>query len=165
MGILDRLGNLLKSYLDEEGRLFRGGETYRGPEDPDLGAAWEELEGFLRDGRGGQDGRRGDWSNPGSSRRGNSQGDWSGPGAFRREETAPSGDYPAAIRAAFAELGLEPGAPEEACKSAYKGLLKLHHPDRHGGHPGNMKKATEKTARLNAAYDKIERWRKTGAAD
>jgi curved DNA-binding protein CbpA len=45
------------------------------------------------------------------------------------------------------------------CKAAYKKLLKLHHPDRHAGHTGNMKKATEKSARINAAYDRIEKWR------
>jgi curved DNA-binding protein CbpA len=48
---------------------------------------------------------------------------------------------------------------------AYKKLLKIHHPDRHAGHPGNMKKATEKSARINAAYQKIEHWRETGKTE
>jgi len=41
----------------------------------------------------------------------------------------------------------------------------VHHPDRHAGHPGNMKKATEKSARINAAHQRIERWRETGKVD
>jgi hypothetical protein len=28
-----------------------------------------------------------------------------------------------------------------------------------------MKKATEKSARINAAYDRVQRWRETGRAD
>jgi DnaJ-domain-containing protein 1 len=166
MGILDRLGNLFRSCLDEEGGFFRRGRGYDGGrEDPDLGAAWEELEGFLR-GEKGRGSGQGDWSSPGGSRRWNSGEDWSGSGAFRREEPGGGrGGIPDSVRAAFAELGLEPGAPEEDCKGADKRLLKLHHPDRHAGHPGNMRKATEKTTRLNAAYDKIERWRKSGKAD
>ncbi|MDR2631686.1 MAG: J domain-containing protein [Spirochaetaceae bacterium] len=69
------------------------------------------------------------------------------------------------MRRDFEELGLSPGASAAECKAAYKQLLKKHHPDRHAGHPGNMKKATEKSARLNAAYDRIERWRRTGRVE
>jgi DnaJ-domain-containing protein 1 len=183
MGILDRLGNLLKSYLDDGGGFFRGGRAGGGPrEDPDMRAAREELEDFLRGekARGSGPGE-GDWSGAGgrgAGHRGAGE-DWSDPRGFRREGAggeAPrgggdwsgqggGGGIPGSVRAAFAELGLEPGAPEEECKAAYKRLLKLHHPDRHGGHPGNTRKATEKTSRLNAAYDRIEGWRKTGRAD
>ncbi|MDR0568327.1 MAG: J domain-containing protein [Spirochaetaceae bacterium] len=64
----------------------------------------------------------------------------------------------------FAELGLSPGASQEECKAAYKKLLKIHHPDRHAGHSENMRKATEKSARINTAFDRIEHWRQTGKA-
>jgi curved DNA-binding protein CbpA len=67
------------------------------------------------------------------------------------------------LRGDFAELGLPFDASEEDCKQAYKKLLKIHHPDRHAGHEGNMKKATEKSARINAAYDRIQRWREGGS--
>jgi curved DNA-binding protein CbpA len=72
---------------------------------------------------------------------------------------------PETLRSDFAELGLPFGASADECKQAYKRLLKQHHPDRHGGHPENMKKATEKAARINAAFDRIERWRKTGKTE
>ncbi|MDR2209856.1 MAG: J domain-containing protein [Spirochaetaceae bacterium] len=63
------------------------------------------------------------------------------------------------MRPDFAELGLPFGAGADECKAAYRRLLKLHHPDRHAGHQGNMEKATKKMAKINAAYDRIEKWR------
>lgn len=82
---------------------------------------------------------------------------------FKRHE--PAAAVPESLRQDFAELGVSMGASSEDCKAAYKKLLKIHHPDRHAGHPGNMKKATEKSARLNAAFDRIERWRQTGKVE
>jgi curved DNA-binding protein CbpA len=148
VGIFDRLGDVIKSYLnDEDGRIFprsRGG-------DPDLEEAEAELESFLRDQRGGKreagtgSGAQGAGSrNPGGNRR-----TGSGDPAMPPEELQPD----------FVELGLPFGAGSEECKAAYRRLLKLHHPDRHAGHEGNRKKATEKSARINAAYDRIEKWR------
>ncbi|MDR2746058.1 MAG: J domain-containing protein [Treponema sp.] len=69
---------------------------------------------------------------------------------------------PEQLRQDFAELGLPFGAGAEECKAAYRRLLKLHHPDRHAGHQGNMEKATKKMAKINAAYDRIEKWRGEG---
>ena len=191
MGIFDRLGDVIKSYLnDEDSRIFgrpRGG-------DPDIEEAEAELESFLRGegpgswGRGPQV-KTGDWSDSRSGNRsgawGNSGGarggseDWSGSrdggrggtgsrtgngdengdrtggGDWRRD----SGGPPEKLRPDFAELGLPFGAGAEECKAAYRRLLKLHHPDRHAGHQGNMEKATKKMAKINAAYDRIEKWR------
>jgi DnaJ-class molecular chaperone len=78
---------------------------------------------------------------------------------------AGRGTPPESLRSDFEELGLAFGASADACKAAYKKLLKLHHPDRHAGHEGNMRKATAKSARINAAYDRIERWRETGKTE
>jgi curved DNA-binding protein CbpA len=69
---------------------------------------------------------------------------------------------PESLRPDFAELGVPFGASAEDCKAVYKNLLKIHHPDRHAGHAENMRKATEKSARINAAYDRINKWRETG---
>lgn len=136
----DRLGNVIKSYLnDEDAGLFvnRGGRASSA--DPDLAAAYEELNDFLsgRERRtGGERPREAKWG-----------------GASR------AAIPPESLRADFAELELPFGASGEECKSAYKRLLKIHHPDRHAGHEGNMKKATEKSARLNTAFERIEKWR------
>jgi curved DNA-binding protein CbpA len=188
MGIFDRLGDVLKSYLNDEDRRIFGRSRDSAPfGDPDLEAAYEELDAFLRHGSrnarnstsGGRDwespdsgiGRDdGAWGNPGSysntgrngprarweagDRRGSSGGP-EGRDAFSRAAAGP----PEELRPDFAELGLRFGASAGECKAAYKKLLNIHHPDRHAGHSGNMKKATEKSARINAAYDRIEKWR------
>jgi len=141
MGILGRLGNVVKSYLnDETDAIFGkkgygssgGGSGSRG--DPDLNAAYEELDDFL------------------NGKESASQG--------TRSETSPRRKIPAEILADFAELGLSPDVGAAECKAAYKKLLKIHHPDHHAGNPEALKKATEKTARVNAAYRRIENWLK-----
>jgi DnaJ-domain-containing protein 1 len=185
MGIFDRLGDVLKSYLnDEDDRLFgkrsRRTGSGTGPryDDPDLQEAFEELDdflegkertagGFYRE-QAAQSGRAEDSGNgrapSGDAGRASSGGTGrasSGNSAGRR----PAGDVPESLRQDFVELGVPFGASADECKAAYKKLLKLHHPDRHAGHAGNMKKATEKSARINAAFDKILRWRETGRTD
>jgi hypothetical protein len=138
MGIWDRLGNVVKSYLnDEDTRIFGRGGGHSPSGDPDLDAAFDELNDYLNrktEGRGGE----------------------------RRAASGGRGgiSVPEALRPDFAELGVECGAPADECKAAYKRLLHIHHPDRHAAHAGNFKKATEKSARINAAYDRIEQWRR-----
>jgi hypothetical protein len=200
VGIFDRLGDVIKSYLnDEDSRLF--GRRI----DPDIEEAEEELESFLRgegpwtktgdwtgkrrnsgDAWGGSGSRawggtesgdwsdtrtggwgenraranakteNGDWSDTRSGSRGGTWGRTQGAGQDgKRRAEAP----PEELRPDFAEMGLPFGAGADECKAAYRRLLKLHHPDRHAGHPGNMEKATKKMARINAAYDRIEKWR------
>jgi len=141
MGILERLGNVVKSYLNDEtdtifGKKGRGRENSRsgGPEwnthDSDLDAAYEELDDFLN----GKE--------------------------SATKKAAPKRKVPAELLADFAELGLSPESSAQECKAAYKKLLKAHHPDHHAGNPEALKKATEKTARVNAAYRRIEKWLK-----
>jgi DnaJ-domain-containing protein 1 len=169
---------VIKSYLnDEDGRIF--GPSRRG--DPDLEEAEAELESFLRgagpraetrdwsDSRANTGGAwgegratgRGSWTRAGdwSGGRANTGGAWSDawadPGVRREKPAGP----PEELRPDFAELGLPFGAGPEECKAAYRRLLKLHHPDRHAGHQGNMEKATKKMATINAAYGRIEAWR------
>jgi hypothetical protein len=166
MGIFDRLGDVLKSYLnDDEGRVFgrRHEGTQGSPErwrgDPDVEAAFEELDEFLNRGKTGASFR----DDAAGSREGSRD-------ASRGAAGNGSGDRsvwqaPESLRPDFAELGLPLGASAKECKAAYKKLLKLHHPDRHAGHVGNMKKATEKSTRINAAFDRIEKWRQTRKAD
>jgi hypothetical protein len=116
--------------------------------------------------RGGQDnGGGGTWGGNWTGGRGDRTGggawDWTSSRtggwneARRREPAGP----PETLRPDFEELGIPFGAGAEDCKAAYRRLLKLHHPDRHAGHQGNMEKATKKMAKINAAYDRIERWR------
>ena len=147
MGIFDRLGNVIKSYLNDNASPRSNTERGTGRNiDPDLDAAFEELDEFLRG-----NAIHGEKSSDKRDEKANEKP--------RNETDREKARFvPVEIREDFAELGLAPGASAEECKAAYKKLLKIHHPDRHAGHAGNMKKATDKTARINAAYKRLEKW-------
>jgi DnaJ-domain-containing protein 1 len=143
VGIFERLEDVIKSYLNNDGgRPFPSGQSG----DSDLNAAYEELDEFLNTGKSSAGGFRTTGSPAGNTASDN------------RSAAKPP---PEELRGDFAELGVPFGAQAGECKTAYKQLLKKHHPDRHAGHPGNMQKATEKSARVNAAFDRIEKWRTT----
>jgi hypothetical protein len=160
MGIFDRLGDVLKSYLNgEDRRIFGPSRDFGAPfSDPDIEAAYKELDELLGHNYGARSSTAGGraWESPGqdAGRRAWEAGDRPG-----NRDGSDSRAFPEELRSDFAELGLPFGASAGECKAAYKKLLNIHHPDRHAGHPGNMKKATNKSARINAAYDRIEKWR------
>ncbi len=145
----DRLGDILKNFLDEDQSIPHSARRNASPyADPDLRSAYEELDEFL---------------NP---RRAHVREETPEEEQARsRRQTFAGKPVPEALRADFTELGVAFGASEDACKTAYKKLLNIHHPDRHAGHRENMKKATEKASRINAAYQRIEDWRRSGRAD
>jgi len=138
MGIWDRLASVIKSYISDESEKIFGKNSANSHNDPDLNAAYEELDGFLRDRK-----------TPSSS------AEKSGNEAEKQKKARP---VPEEVRRDLAELGLTPDATAEECKETYKKLLKIHHPDRHANHDENMKKATDKSARVNAAYDRLVVW-------
>jgi len=136
MGIWDRLGNVINSYISD----MAGEKTWGKPSDPDLDAAYDELNDYLNRKETGY--------------------------AKKEQEKEPRRDSksknpPEELRDDFALLGVTFTADAEECKAAYKKLLKIHHPDRHAGHEGNYQKATRRTAQINAAYDRIEKWRES----
>jgi DnaJ-domain-containing protein 1 len=136
MGIWDRLGKVIKSYGNYSDERVWGRNASKRQADPDLDAAYEELDEFL-------------------------QGEHSEKKEKSEERKQPVREnIPENIKEAFAELGLKPNATIEECKEAYKKLLKIHHPDRHAKHQGNMEKATDKTARVNAAFELLMKWLK-----
>jgi len=138
MGIWDRLGSVIKSYVNDEREKVFGKTGARRHNDPDLNDAYEELDDFLR-----------------GKEASSSFTEKSGNEAEKQKKARP---VPDPVRQDFAELGLTPDATAEECKETYKKLLKIHHPDRHAKHDENMKKATDKAARVNAAYDRLVVW-------
>ncbi len=60
------------------------------------------------------------------------------------------------IEQAYRYLGLNPYAPFAQVKAAYKKLLFTYHPDRNSSSPEALKKATETSTRINAAFQIIE---------
>jgi len=159
MGILDRLGSIINSYFndfsDKTGRYYKS--PAGGSDDPDVNAAFEELDDFLNGKKTGTENKRSEyrWSDNTDGASGSTRGSSS-----RTSSNMP----PEELRDDFEKLTVPFGADEETCKAAYKKLIKIHHPDRHAGHEGNFKKATERTARINAAWDRIEKWRSTSSS-
>jgi curved DNA-binding protein CbpA len=143
MGIWSRLGSVINSYVNDmigEGSRessFQGRANLSG--DPDFDEAYDELNDFLN----GKEKRNGEKEQAGY--------------AWKDRSFAGGKLPPEELRADFECLGVPFGADGETCKAAYKKLLKIHHPDRHAGHEGNFKKATERSAKINAAWDRIEK--------
>ncbi len=115
MDMLDRLGRLLRSFVPDDGAPF----------DPDLSAAWEELDEYL--------------------------GEQTGPS--RRPRGRREGRHP--LEAEYRVLELEPGASMERVRESYKRLLRKYHPDRFVGRPEKQRAATEVTQAVIAAYRAI----------
>jgi DnaJ like chaperone protein len=62
----------------------------------------------------------------------------------------------------YAELGITRGASDEAIRAAWKQLMRENHPDSlasRGVPPEFIARATEKVARINAAWDRVKRER------
>lgn len=160
--IFDRFGTLLKSLLNQDKDPFGKGsmDSFRSGAsgDPDLDDAMDELDAFLKDDRQEQERlererrRRQDQAER-EARARFSSGDFG-----QTSRANPS----ARLAEDYRTLGLPYGAPLAEVKSAYKRLLKQHHPDRHGGSPEDQRKATEYSARINEAYARIETWASTG---
>jgi DnaJ-class molecular chaperone len=151
MGIFDRLGDVISSYINNDDKqIFGRGRSEFRSTDPDVNEAYDELNDFLNKDRA----RSGRWAdeNP----------DENTGGSQTKSGKSSNNRVPEELKSCFDELGVPFGASIEDCKQAYKSLLKIHHPDKHAKHPGNFQKATQKTAKINAAYDKIEKWRETG---
>ncbi len=117
-----------------------GGPRRRRPlhtDDPDLAAAWDELESFLDSDQEPAEPARG-----GASSASGASG-----GAHPREP----------LRADYATLGVAFDAPMSEVKRAYKRLMRAHHPDRFTHDPARQAAATRKAARINSAFARIER--------
>lgn len=70
----------------------------------------------------------------------------------------------AVIEDAYKYLGLKPYSPFAEVKAAYKKLLFKYHPDRNASTPDQLKKATETSTRINAAYQIIEAYEESKKA-
>ena len=136
----DRLGDLLRTVLggDAPGSAA-GGAQRRAPlhtDDPDLAAAWDELESFL-DADGEPAGN--------------------GPSSASSATSARAAHPRERLRADYATLGVAFDAPLSDVKRAYKRLMRAHHPDRFAHDPARQAAATRKAAHINSAYARLER--------
>jgi hypothetical protein len=160
----DRLGNLLKSVLkgDESSDDYFGGRETRGhgTGDPDLDAAYSELDDFLNKDMGETERRERE------ERRRAEESARARQGAGTRSQASgpsrPSAGPPEGLVNDYKALGVAYGSKLPETKAAYKRLLKANHPDLHAGNPEALKRATAFSATVNAAYQRIETWLETG---
>ena len=140
--IFDRLGNLLKSILQEN--EDDGPRPSRNTKfsDPDLQDAWDELDDFMKTGNdAGESQRRAD---------------------FREMPGKPG--IPQELTKDFQLLGVAHTAEMQEIAKAYKKLLSKHHPDRHASDPEAFARATENAKRISASFQRIKQYKTTGKA-
>jgi hypothetical protein len=169
--IFDRFERLFKSWVAGDADELFGhsrdsgtSRSYGG--DSDFAAAMDELDDFLDRGRTETEAKereraRREAEEASRRARGGAGGGAAG-GAFR---SASAGGPPAALTQAYRTLGLAYGTPFPAVKAAYKRLLMKNHPDRNSATPEQLKRSTEISAQINAAYQRIETWNATGKLD
>ncbi len=155
MDFTDRLAEFLRSLMGNKGDEGTGrtgnrsgaGAGYPGSDpgyrDPDLRAAWEELEDYMRGGSGtaGQ---------PGGAA-GERSGPWSRGDGRRRPE--PPVDE--SLRQDFANLEVPFGADIETVRRSYKAMILKYHPDKFAGDPEKQRVALEITKKINESFERI----------
>ena len=102
--------------------------------DRDYDDAWEELDEFLKTGSDSGEARQ-------SRRR-------------PRAESEPRDS----LRSDYQTLNVPFAAPFADVRKSYRSLIRKHHPDRFAGDERKLKEATSRTARINAAFNNIERF-------
>jgi len=143
---IDRLAEFLRGLMGDREDAAEGrdaaarGERESGPapgwRDPDLRAAWEELEDYLGAGSGAGDARSG-----------------SGAGGQRQKRPEPPVDE--SLRQDFANLEVPFGADIETVRRSYKALVLRYHPDRFASDPEKQRIALEITKKINESFERI----------
>jgi DnaJ-domain-containing protein 1 len=160
--IFDRLGDLFKSFFQEdEGKddYFGGAQPgHRASGDPDLDAAYDELNDFLNKDMGETERRARDQQRKAQQSTGSAS---TGHNEKLRGQATPPGPHPGLLRD-YKTIGVPFGSKLAEVKTAYKKILIVNHPDRHAKDPEAMKRATTISSSVNAAYQRIETWLATG---
>lgn len=125
MDIFDRLGNLIRTIIDDEDGPTQSRARF---DDPDEAAAWDELESYMRSGESGE---------------------------APSFDAPNRGGMPESLRRDFRNLEVPVGAPMADVRRAYKRLMAAYHPDRHSSDPEKLRTATEITKKLNQSFQRI----------
>lgn len=133
MGIFDRLSRLARAEASHLGERVREAIS-GGPASDRYGTG----DGFEADPPEIEPG-------PAQARAGSGPGD------------APTGGrWPRDVREAYAALSLPLGASRTEARAAYKRLLHAHHPDKHQDDGEAERRATERTMKIHAAWERLD---------
>ena len=142
---IDRLADLLRGLMGDKeqgpGGAPRTGAGASGGshwQDPDLRAAWEELEDYLGSGSGS------------SSRAGDRPA-----GAGRGHSRQPEPPVDESLRQDFKNLEVPFGSDIETVRRSYKELILKYHPDKFASDPEKQRTALEITKKINESFDRI----------
>jgi curved DNA-binding protein CbpA len=167
--IFDRLGNLFKSMFQDSNDDSFGGNFHSSSQrtgDPDLDAAYDELNDFLNKDLSDSDRRERD-----DSRRSQAEAQRAREYAAKNAQsgsshsygqTRPSNGPSQGLVNDYRVFDLPVGTKLPQVKTVYKKILMEFHPDRHAGNPEMLKKSTEYSSKVNAAYQRIEHYLETG---
>ena len=149
MDIIDRIAAVLRALFADDQAAGRARTTHTGstggsasrPTDPDLAAAYDELDDVLGADRDRAGGRGGTQAGP----------DASGGERRQRGPSLPPDD----LKADYANLEVPFGSDIETVRRSYKRLVLHYHPDRNAGNPEKLRIATEITMRINESFERI----------
>ena len=135
---IDRLADFIKSLRNADRPAptssgGSGGQRYR---DPDVQAAWEELDEFMKTGTNTDKGRR-------------------PAGGSAREALKPPDE---SLRPDYANLEVPFGADMETVRASYKRLVLKYHPDRQGSDPDLQRISLEIMKKINQSFERLRTW-------
>ena len=133
--IFDRLGNLLKSVLQDDSDDDPRPSQKTSFSDPDLQDAWAELNEFMNTGTETEKSTK---------------------------QTSARPLIPRELEKDYKLLGVSHTAGMEEIAKTYKKLLSKHHPDRFASDPAAFEKATENAKRISASFQRIKQYKASG---
>ena len=131
--IIERFNRLIKSMFVDTGDINFAYDDFSENGDSDYAEAWDELNDFLSD--------------KGSVNKNNSTD---------KKTSIPK--TPEVLRQDYLNMGVPFGSDFNITKNAYKKLIIKYHPDKNSSNTESIKKATEKTKKLNISFQKIKAW-------
>jgi DnaJ-domain-containing protein 1 len=145
-GLLDRLAELLRSFMGDEKPAGPRAGPSGSPRfvDPDLKDAWEELDQFMGGGKP-------------------SAGSGAGSAGGRQERASPARPTDDRLRSDYANLEVPYDSDIEAVKASYKRLVIKYHPDKHAADPERQKIALEIMKKINQSFERIRSRHEGGA--
>jgi DnaJ-domain-containing protein 1 len=137
MGILDRLSRLARAEANHLGERVR--EAISGVSGSDRPNADEEFEAPEPEPR------------PERAKANNRS-----TGPSTETGSTSTSRWPRDVRDSYATLSLPLGASRTEARAAYKRLLHAHHPDKHQDDGEAERRATERTMKIRAAWERLD---------